>query len=131
MHTIAIVGSRYTDKETKTEFTDYKLFCESVDDDVRELLTKYHDIRIISGGAKGVDRLAERYADEHNYPFEEIKPKYGEFKSKLAPLLRNTEIAQRCDSIIAIQINDSRGTTDVVVKARNLNKSVILIALMA
>ena len=32
---------------------------------------------IISGGAKGIDTLAEKYADEHNIPKLIIKPEFN------------------------------------------------------
>ena len=34
---------------------------------------------IISGGAKGIDTLAEKYADENNIPKLIIKPEYAKY----------------------------------------------------
>ena len=43
---------------------------------------------ITSGGAKGIDTLAEKYADENNIPKLIIKPEYTKYE-KSAPLQRN------------------------------------------
>ena len=52
---VAIIGSRdIPDPEAV-----YKLICDKVPINCTE---------IVSGGAEGVDKLAERYADEHGIP---------------------------------------------------------------
>ena len=61
---LGIVGSR--------EFLDYSLLAETVDNFVEK--TKIKVEKIVSGGAKGADTLAARYASEHSYPLEEFKP---------------------------------------------------------
>ena len=43
---------------------------------------------IISGGAKGIDTLAEIYANKNNIPMRIIRPEYNKYK-KAAPLKRN------------------------------------------
>ena len=54
---ILVAGSR--------TFDDYATMCRILD-----MLTPYYpecEIHIVSGGAKGADTLAEKYADEHGY----------------------------------------------------------------
>ena len=46
---------------------------------------------IVSGGASGIDTLAEKYADEHNIDKIIIKPDYRKF-GKYAPIKRNKSI---------------------------------------
>ena len=53
---LGIVGSR--------EFLDYSLLAETVDNFVEK--TKIKVEKIVSGGAKGADTLAARYASEHS-----------------------------------------------------------------
>lgn len=55
---------------------------------------------IISGGAKGVDALCERFASEHGIPIESHKPDYDRH-GKGAPLVRNREIVDSCDVLMA------------------------------
>ena len=45
---------------------------------------------IISGGAAGVDKLAERYAGDHNLKLTVFLPQYGVY-GRRAPLLRDNK----------------------------------------
>ena len=64
---------------------------------------------LISGGAMGVDTLAEAYASEKGLPIQVIKPRYDLFGKK-APLLRNRQIVECADLVIAIWDGESTGT---------------------
>lgn len=64
---------------------------------------------IISGGAEGIDTLAEQYADKHKLSKHIIRPYYAMY-GKLAPLKRNEEIIDHADMIIAFWDGVSRGT---------------------
>ncbi len=76
---------------------------------------------IISGGAKGVDRLAETYADENNINKIIFKPEYSKY-GKQAPLLRNRLIVQNADIIIAIWDGKSSGTQFTIEYAKKIGK---------
>lgn len=52
---------------------------------------KYHIIEIISGGARGADSLAERYAKENNIPIK-VFPANWDMYGKTAGFIRNTEM---------------------------------------
>lgn len=65
---------------------------------------------IISGGARGVDRLAERYADEHGIEKLIFLPQY-ELYGKSAPLIRNRLIVDNADLVIAFWDGESSGTS--------------------
>jgi len=113
---VAIVGSR--------NFTDYSFFKQRVD----ELINKLEDknITIISGGARGVDQLAKVYAMEKGYPYEEYKPDYVVFGKK-APLIRNRQIVEESDLVIAFPTKESRGTWHVINLARKAGKVVVVV----
>lgn len=64
---------------------------------------------IISGGAVGVDTLAERYADKHGIEKLIILPKYDLY-GRSAPLIRNKQIVDHADLVIAIWDGASTGT---------------------
>ena len=64
---------------------------------------------IVSGGATGVDMLAERYADEHGIDKLIFKPEYSRYGSR-APLIRNKLIVDSVDLVIAIWDGYSHGT---------------------
>lgn len=108
---VAVVGSR--------TFTDAQLL-EKVLDNFKEPFI------LISGGAKGVDTLAEAYADKKCYDKLIIKPDYKSF-GKLAPVIRNTEIIDRADHVILLWDGKSKGTLDVLNKCKKKAKSFSLI----
>lgn len=64
---------------------------------------------IISGGAIGVDTLAEQYADENGIEKLIIYPDYDLY-GKSAPLIRDRIIVDRADMVIAFWDGQSSGT---------------------
>ena len=64
---------------------------------------------IISGGAIGIDTLAEKYASERGIKTLVLKPNY-ELYGKTAPLIRNKIIVDSADLVIALWDGISRGT---------------------
>lgn len=104
---VGIVGSRF--------FTNYELFKKIV------LESGFEITSVVSGGARGVDTLAKKYAKELNLPLFEFYPDYLIFGSK-APLVRNKEIVNNSDKLIAIPTYGSRGTWNTIrhAKARKI-----------
>ncbi len=80
---------------------------------------------IISGGANGIDKLAEKYAKENNIPTLIIEPEYSKYR-KNAPLVRNKKIVESADLIIAFWDGISNGTKDVINQANLLGKQIIV-----
>ena len=78
---------------------------------------------IISGGARGIDTLAERYARLHGIPVQVFLPDYERYGKK-APLIRNREIVAACDCLVAIWDGKSRGTSYTIHCARAAGKKV-------
>lgn len=64
---------------------------------------------IISGGAAGVDTLAERYADRRGIKKLILYPDY-ELYGKSAPLIRDKLIVDHADMVIAVWDGESTGT---------------------
>ena len=64
---------------------------------------------IISGGAKGVDSLTESYAKLHGLPILIFRPDYEKY-GREAPLIRNRQIVDSADLVIALWNGCSRGT---------------------
>ena len=80
---------------------------------------------IISGGAAGVEKLAEQYAGDHNLKLTVFLPQYGVY-GRRAPLLRDERIAWECDALLALWDGNSTGTMYTVNIARKLGKPVYL-----
>ena len=102
----AIVGSRSIDHEF------YAFVAEHVPDGASE---------IISGGAAGADRLAERYAAEHNLKMTVIRPDYGAYDRR-APLIRNGQIVDAADYVLVFWDGRSRGSLHVIMTCIRKNK---------
>ena len=81
---------------------------------------------IISGGAEGIDRLAEQYADGHRLSKYILRPSYSLY-GRSAPLRRNEEMVRIADAVLIIWDGHSRGTQHTLRYAKKMNKPLILI----
>lgn len=75
---------------------------------------------VISGGAKGADQLAERFAQEHGLRLTVIKPDW--VKGKEAGPLRNQQIVEAAEQVLALWDGQSKGTADTIRRAKQLKK---------
>lgn len=101
-----IIGSR--------TFNDYDILTQ-----VLEKFTKPSSI--VSGGAKGADSLAKKYANKNGINIIEHKPDWS--IGRHAGLLRNTKIIDDSDIIIAFWDGSSKGTQDSINKAKKVASS--------
>ena len=76
---------------------------------------------IVSGGAVGVDTIAQKYAKDRGMSILVIYPDYTEY-GKAAPLIRNKLIVQKSDAVVAFSCGDSRGTAHTAREAQNVDK---------
>lgn len=106
----AIVGGR--------DFDDYG-FMKKVLDGQFDNLSFVESI--VSGGAKGADTLAERYAKEIGRPMVVFKPDYKSY-GRGAALVRNTQIIEYADVVYAFWDGRSKGTRDAINKAKKMGK---------
>lgn len=81
--------------------------------------------KIISGGAKGPDRVGELEAKRREIPLEVLKPEYDKY-GRRAPLVRNAEMAAISDALIAVWDGVSRGTKHMIDCARDRNLTVLI-----
>ncbi|MBQ2989608.1 MAG: hypothetical protein IJD59_10945 [Clostridia bacterium] len=81
---------------------------------------------IISGGACGIDRLAEKYADLHRLSKYIILPRYDLY-GRAAPLKRNELMVDIADSVLVIWDGNSKGTQHTLKYAEKKNKPITLI----
>jgi hypothetical protein len=83
---------------------------------------------IISGGAKGADSLAARYAKAHGIPLQEYRPDWKRY-GRCAWPFRNTTIIVNSDVVVAFWDYQSSGTRDSIEKAKALDKKLYIIAI--
>jgi predicted Rossmann fold nucleotide-binding protein DprA/Smf involved in DNA uptake len=82
---------------------------------------------VLTGGAAGVDLAAETAAREEGLELEIIRPDYRKHHPKLAPKIRNREIAEKCDAMIAFWDGMSGGTANAVTWAIYFGKVVTVL----
>lgn len=80
---------------------------------------------IVSGGAKGIDTCAQKYARANNIKLTEFLPQYSIYK-KSAPLKRNLQIIDYADIVIAFWDGKSRGTAYVINACKKMDKKLIV-----
>ena len=81
---------------------------------------------IVSGGAAGIDRYAAQCAQRNGWKLKEFLPDYR-CCGRAAPLIRNRQIADYADAVIAFWDGRSRGTAYTVDYCRKIGKKVRVI----
>ncbi len=81
---------------------------------------------IVSGGARGVDALGERYANENGLPVKRF-PANWDLYGKSAGPIRNKEMAEYGDYLIAFWDGKSRGTKNMIDQMKRLDKEYTII----
>ena len=95
--------------------------------DLSEYVPKETEL-IISGGAMGVDSVAEQYADANRISKLILRPMYGKY-GKAAPLKRNELMVDIADSVLILWDGTSSGTKHTIDYARKRNKPIKIIIL--
>lgn len=78
---------------------------------------------VVSGAARGVDRLGESWAGARGITVRRIEPDWQVYKRGAGPQ-RNREMAKTADALIAIWDGKSRGTADMIRTAHKFNLQV-------
>lgn len=112
---VIIAGSR--------TFNAYDFLCQILD---VKLHSKTEEIEIVSGGAKGADQLGERYARERGYPIKLFPANWAEY-GKMAGPIRNNEMANYSDLLIAFWDGKSSGTKNMIEAAYSHSMKVVVI----
>jgi hypothetical protein len=81
---------------------------------------------IVSGGARGVDALGERYARENNIDLAIFPANWKEF-GKSAGYRRNQQMADYADALIALHLNNSKGTSHMIAEAERKNLKIFVV----
>ncbi len=68
---------------------------------------------IISGGARGIDTCAAEFAAEKGIRFTVFLPDYEKY-GRAAPIVRNREIVDAADAVLAFWYGKSNGTRSVI-----------------
>ncbi len=111
---VIIAGSR--------NFNDYSLLKNNCD--ILLSIAK-ESIEIVSGGARGADSLGERYAHENNLELKIFPADWSIGKS--AGFIRNKQMSEYGDALIAFWDGKSAGTKMMIDLAKKMNLKVKVI----
>lgn len=96
---VIIAGSR--------DYDDYDVLLEAINEAQFDIST------VVSGGARGVDALGERYASETNKALDIHKADWKAHGRGAGPV-RNKKMAENADALIAIWDGQSPGTKNMI-----------------
>lgn len=102
MFRVIIAGGR--------DFTDYGFLVETMD----YLLSEVNEsITVVCGKARGADTLGEQYAKERGYSVKYFPADWDRY-GKAAGYIRNEEMAENADALVAFWDGKSRGTRNMI-----------------
>ncbi|MCD8387648.1 MAG: DUF2493 domain-containing protein [Bacteroidales bacterium] len=96
------------------DFNDYELLSREVKSFAGPFLSR---VTVVSGHAKGADKLGEKFAQENGLPLI-IKPADWAAYGKAAGPKRNEEMARISSALVAFWDGQSRGTKNMIELAR-------------
>jgi len=108
---ILICGSRKDFNVSKA--TEYLL----------EIVQTRHYVSYIHGRAEGIDSIAHKIIEQSGCQEKIVIPNYTQY-GREAPLIRDREMVDECDEVIAIWNGKSRGTKYTIDYAKQRNKPV-------
>ena len=105
---VVVAGSR--------EFNDYNLLSSELD----KFLAGKKNVTIVSGTARGADRMGEQYAAEHGYKIDQFPAEWSKYHQGAGPI-RNLEMVKTADAVVAFWDNQSTGTKNIIDCAKQEN----------
>lgn len=89
------------------------------------LMSKFDITEVVSGGARGVDRLGEIFAEKNGLPVKVFPADWIRF-GKSAGHRRNREMAQYADALVAVWDGVSPGTKGMILEMKKPKKPVFI-----
>ena len=105
---VVVAGSR--------NFDDYDKLSAELD----KFLAGKKNVVIVSGTARGADRMGEQYAAEHGYKIDQFPAEWGKYHQGAGPI-RNLLMVKTSDAVVAFWDNQSSGTRNIIDCARQEN----------
>ena len=104
-------------------YNNYESFKLHLDDIIK---SKQDEIIIISGHCSGVDLMGEKYAEENGFKVEIFLPEWEKYGRAAGPI-RNEQMVNAADLVIAFWDGKSKGTKSLIKYAEKTNKELIKI----
>lgn len=108
------------------DFDNLELMTEKCDYYLSDAVSKGFDIEIVSGTAKGADKLGEEYAKLRDYSIAYFPADWKQY-GKRAGYLRNQQMANFSDALIAFWDGSSKGTNHMIDIAKNKNMPIRIV----
>lgn len=86
--------------------------------------TKYGEV--VTGGAIGIDTIAEQWAKRHKIDWICFLPQYKVYGGKYAALKRDEDMVNYCDELICFWDGKSKGTKYTMEYAQKIDKNIVL-----
>ncbi len=80
---------------------------------------------VVSGAAPGVDAIGERWANLRGLPLTRFPADWARYQHAAGPI-RNTQMAEYADALIAFPAGEARGTNGMIAKMKRLGKPVAI-----
>lgn len=109
---LAVVGSR--------DFSDLSKVEAVLTVDINRIT------EIVSGGARGVDTAGAEFAKKHGIKLKIFLPDWDKF-GRAAGMIRNKQIVDYCDELIAFWDGKSNGTRNSLMLAQDRKKNTTVI----
>lgn len=119
---IIIAGSR--------NFNDYEVVRKNAAELVSEIKSSHEDpfFEIVSGGAKGVDSLGERFAGEEGFELVVFPANWSKYGRGAGPK-RNAEMADYATHLLSFWDGNSKGTKSMINLAKKKGLTVNIITI--
>ena len=99
--------------------TDYRMLLEAL------VECGWSVTEVVSGTARGADQLGEQFANEFNLPLHQYPADWAQY-GKRAGYVRNAEMAQNAEALIALWDGKSKGTRDMINRALDQDLAVYI-----
>ena len=101
------------------DFFNYQFVEQTLDKIFQEEPFTNQTIEIVSGNARGVDILGEKYAQNYNLPVHRFPAQWDKFGKAAGPI-RNKRMAEIADYVIVFWDGRSRGTKNMIETCQQL-----------
>lgn len=101
------------------DYYDYDMVVKAIEE------SKFAITELVSGTAQGVDSLGERWAREHLVPIKQYVPNWNKHGKAAGPI-RNKEMAEYADALIAVVPYFSKGTANMIKQANELGLKIFI-----
>lgn len=108
------------------DFTDTKMLSGVIDQLVNRGELKDYAVSIVTGMARGADMLAHEFALAFNVKRYEFPADWNQY-GKRAGFIRNKQMGDFADGLLAFWDGESRGTKQMIEYMESLNKPVYIV----